>query len=543
MRKAELPPLHRLIRREQAQTLLEAYTASLPGSSLALVRPDGSRLASAGEWPEIPTAELAAALERSAGQPVLETAHFTLAPVRLGSLVVGGLAARGPGQPLQALQRSLELLLDQALELREMGHETLERYRELNLLYHVGETIGACLDPAQIPSLMLADAREVLRAGLGAVLLSGGDPAAGLQLKASFGLEVQVRSLQEAAGELVARVFATGLPDLLDDLPPGKFQLEEQAAGALPVAIALCAPLKTQDRVMGVLLLGRHQGAPTFTAGDEKLATALAGQAAIALEKAWLHQQELQRQRLEEELAIGRQIQLSLLPSGCPEAPGWEFAAYYQAARQVGGDFYDFISLPGESGGLGLVIADVTGKGVPAALMMAFTRAVLHAEAPNSSSPAEVLNRANQVIYADNRAQLFLSAFYGVLEPGSGQLTYANGGHERPLWLQASSRTLQELAAPGMLLGAFQTIELGERRIQLAPGDLVVFFTDGVTEARNNNGELFDETRLRAGLLECAGVGASEVLQDILQAVQEFVGDTPQADDFTLVVIRREPEV
>jgi serine phosphatase RsbU (regulator of sigma subunit) len=94
-----------------------------------------------------------------------------------------------------------------------------------------------------------------------------------------------------------------------------------------------------------------------------------------------------------------------------------------------------------------------------------------------------------------------------------------------------------------MLLGAFQTIELGERRIQLAPGDLVVFFTDGVTEARNNNGELFDETRLRAGLLECAGVGASEVLQDILQAVQEFVGDTPQADDFTLVVIRREPEV
>jgi sigma-B regulation protein RsbU (phosphoserine phosphatase) len=146
---------------------------------------------------------------------------------------------------------------------------------------------------------------------------------------------------------------------------------------------------------------------------------------------------------------------------------------------------------------LGLVIADVTGKGVPAALMMASARAILRTTSARGCSPKEVLERANQLIAVDNRARLFLSAFYATLDPNSGHLIYANGGHERPYWLRASNGECQELTGRGVLLGAFQNIDLEQREIQIDPGDLLVFYTDGITEARGPSGEMFEEERPR----------------------------------------------
>jgi sigma-B regulation protein RsbU (phosphoserine phosphatase) len=411
---------------------------------------------------------------------------------------------------LDGLLRSLELLLDGGLELRELGRETLERYREINLLYHIGETIGACLDPSEIPCLVLDDAHEVLRAETGAVLLSSPSGKPELKVQECLGTASQVQALMEVSSALVEQVFQSGEPDLWSESDPAKMSTP-------PVGTILCAPLKTQGRSLGVVVLGRPVGAPPFTASDQKLAMALAGQAGIAIERAGLHKQELERQRMEEELALGQQIQLSLLPEACPGLAGWEFAAYYQAARQVGGDFYDFIPLPGGRGSLGVVVADVTGKGVPAALMVAATRSMLRAESRRdpllTPSPRVVLEQASQELYADNPARLFLTAFFAVLEPNNGRVVYANGGHEYPLWLRSATGECQPLSARSTLLGAFPSIELEERQVELASGDLLVFYTDGVTEAREARGAMYGEDRLRSVVASCAGTQADQALK------------------------------
>jgi sigma-B regulation protein RsbU (phosphoserine phosphatase) len=248
---------------------------------------------------------------------------------------------------------------------------------------------------------------------------------------------------------------------------------------------------------------------------------------------------ELERLRLEEEMAIGRRIQRSLLPGSCPQIPGWEFAAYYRAARQVGGDLYDFIALPDSPNLLHLVIADVTGKGVPAALYMAFGRTVIRTEARNDCPPAETLRRTNRSILQDIRTPLFLSAFYATLDTDSGRLVYANAGHNWP-YLRRQSGTVEPLASKGLLLGVLPEAVIEEKTAVLEPGDCLVLYTDGITEADNAAGDFFEDERLEAIIASQPWDSADDLLQAIVAAVEQFTGDTPQADDFTLVVARRE---
>jgi sigma-B regulation protein RsbU (phosphoserine phosphatase) len=253
-----------------------------------------------------------------------------------------------------------------------------------------------------------------------------------------------------------------------------------------------------------------------------------------------LMEEEIQRQRLEEELAIGRQIQLSLLPDRCPDIPGWEITAVYRAARQIGGDLYDFILPPDDPQTLNLVIADVTGKGVPAALFMAFSRTIIRAEAAHGLGPAATLMRANQFIYRDVHSQLFLTAFYASLDTQTGRMVFANGGHDWPLLLRASTHEIRVLKTPGLILGAFPEVSLEEAEITVAPGDALIFYTDGVTEARNADDQFFGEERLEAVLAAHRGDGAEVLLQSVVTAVAQFVGSTPQSDDLTLVVVKRQ---
>lgn len=248
---------------------------------------------------------------------------------------------------------------------------------------------------------------------------------------------------------------------------------------------------------------------------------------------------EVQRQRLEEELEIGRRIQLSLLPERCPTIPGWDVAAIYRSARQVGGDLYDFISVPGDSQRIHFVIADVTGKGVPAALFMASARMAVRAESLSGRGPAATLQQVNRLLSHDQRSPLFLGAIFATLAAPNGKLTYANGGLERPLWIRQESGEIVTLSAKGMLLGAFEEIPLEEQELEIATGDCLVFFTDGLTEARNEEGHFFGDERLLEAVASRTWDGADQLLQAIVGAVDEFTGPTPASDDLTLVVIRR----
>jgi sigma-B regulation protein RsbU (phosphoserine phosphatase) len=272
-----------------------------------------------------------------------------------------------------------------------------------------------------------------------------------------------------------------------------------------------------------------------------RLLRLMANQAAIAVEKARLYQEALKVQALEKEMALGQEIQTSLLPTCCPETPGWEIAVYYQPARLVGGDFYDLFALPGEPGRLGILVADVAGKGVPAALFMALSLTIIRTIALGGGSPAAVLERANGLIRNDSRSDLFLTALYGVLDMDSGRLVYANAGHNRPLWRRVARGEVEELDARGIVLGSLGQIELDECEVELAPGDTLLLYTDGVSEAMNVERDFFDEARLRALLASTGERSAQQLLEGIVGAVATFAGEAPQADDMTLVAVRRQP--
>lgn len=248
--------------------------------------------------------------------------------------------------------------------------------------------------------------------------------------------------------------------------------------------------------------------------------------------------EEVKRQRLEEEMKIGREIQLSLLPTCCPELPGWEISACYEPAREVGGDFYDFVRAPDDQSRLRLVIADVSGKGVPAALFMASARTTLRAESITGCGPGDVLSRANQVLLLDRRLPLFLSAFYAMVDYTTGRVSFANAGHESPLWGHADGR-VEALEQHGIVLGLFPDAVYTEWSIEMQPGDCLILFTDGVTEARNDAGEFFGESRLEQVVAAQAAGAAGELLQAIVEAIAAFAGSTPPADDCTLLVLKR----
>lgn len=526
-------PLHRLIKRDEAEALLAEFQALVPGTDLALIRPDGRRFAGASDWSDIELADAAARAHNGEAEAVF---GFLVYPLRVRSQVVGVLAARSDDRDsvrqisiLRCLQQSLDLILAQAAEKRDVASEALERYREVNLLYSISETIGARLDPIEIPPLVLSEACRIIQADSATVLLYALETDGDVQIRATHGESDLVETLVAITRDVSRQASESGRPSIVTDLPES----------STPLASVLCAPLKTQERAVGVVLMARLAGSPIFTAGDEKLLMALTGQAAIAIEKARLHHEEIKRQRLEEELAVGQRIQLSLLPEACPTIPDWEFAARYQAARQVGGDLYDFIDLQDESGRLGMVIADVTGKGVAAALFMAVCRTILRMEAA-SGGPAAALARANRYIARDLRSTLFLSAFYASLDTRNGDMTYANGGHNWPLWLRVGEGECRELSAQGIVLGAFANVEFEEQRIEVGPGDLLVFFTDGVTEAMDAAGRMFDDERLQAVVMAHREGSADQVAEAIVDAVRAFTGDTPQSDDLTLFVVKRQ---
>jgi serine phosphatase RsbU (regulator of sigma subunit) len=361
------------------------------------------------------------------------------------------------------------------------------------------------------------------------------------------GLAVLQSSLEDAsycaqwlsADSVAGQVVATRRPQLEPDLSL-RPEASRDPAARLGLRSMAAVPLISRDRVLGAISLYAYEVKPDSVGGGEiELLQAFAAQAAVALDNARLHREELGRQRLEEELKVARQIQLSMLPTSCPAAPGWEIDAAYEAARTVGGDFYDFYDLPGQPARLGMTVADVSGKGVPAALFMALSRTIIRTTALSGRGPASALLRANELILKDSRSGLFLSAVYAALELDSGRVIYANGGHNRPLWRHAATGQVTELEARGVILGVLDEIVIDEGRIDLAPGDCLVLYTDGVTEAVNPEGEMFGEERLVELVAAHAGGSAAALRARIAEALAAFTAGAEQADDVTCLVMKR----
>lgn len=325
----------------------------------------------------------------------------------------------------------------------------------------------------------------------------------------------------------------TGIIDL------EKVTLDSPAVRELKAAgVRLVAPLISQGELIGLLNLGPRLSEQEYTSDDLKLLSTLTSQTAPALRVAQLVQQQrleaLQRERIEQELRVARIIQETLLPRKLPSIDGWRLDAYWQPAQAVGGDFYDFIGL--SDGKLGIVIGDVTDKGVPAALVMASTRSILRAAVERHLAPGQVLARVNTLLHPEIPPKMFVTCLYAVFDPASGRFWFANAGHNLPA-LHTSGGVV-ELRARGMPLGLLPNMEYEEAETTLAPGDVILLYSDGLAEAHNEEREMFGFPRVRAT------VGAYRSGQNLIQAVRadldRFVGEAwAQEDDVTLVVLER----
>jgi sigma-B regulation protein RsbU (phosphoserine phosphatase) len=235
-------------------------------------------------------------------------------------------------------------------------------------------------------------------------------------------------------------------------------------------------------------------------------------------------------------MEIAGGIQQGFLPESPPRIEGVELAALNSPAREVGGDFYDFIPVCQDK--WGLVIADVSGKGIPAALFMASSRTLVRANAIGNPTASQATRRANDLIVEDDRANMFVTLFYSVLDPTRKTLSYVNAGHNPPLMFRRESRDIMLLQAKGIALGVVPNIELEEREISLRKGDVVVLYTDGVTEAVNDREEQFGQQRLIQLVEEGRNLAAQELVTRIQQGVTAFSTGQPQFDDITIMVIK-----
>lgn len=243
--------------------------------------------------------------------------------------------------------------------------------------------------------------------------------------------------------------------------------------------------------------------------------------------------------RLEAELALARRIQRSFVPLIPPGIPGYELAAHYEAAYEVGGDFFDVFRLRDRSGRLAIVIADVTGKGIAAALLMAFARPLLHAAIDHAVLPAAALERTNRILVEERRSSLFITALCAVVELRRGTMRIANAGHEPTLLVRAGGGPIESLERFGPLLGAFGRLDLDEETVEVGPGDLVLFYTDGVTDARAPSGERFGDARLLEVVNRHRSASVQAIVDAIATALRDFQADEPPTDDVTVVAIRR----
>jgi serine phosphatase RsbU (regulator of sigma subunit)/DNA-binding NarL/FixJ family response regulator len=268
------------------------------------------------------------------------------------------------------------------------------------------------------------------------------------------------------------------------------------------------------------------------------VAKSLAAQISSTLHSARVYAQTLAQQTVARELAMAGQIQASFLPRDLPQVPGWQLAAVVKPARETSGDFYDFIPLP--DGRLGLVIADVSDKGMGAALYMALSRTLFRSYATAyHTRPELVLDIANRRILSDARAGLFVTVFYGVLDPASGTLTYGNAGHNPPYLVRARRPdAVQPLSRTGMALGVVRDATWHQESVCLEPGDVLILYTDGVTDAQDKGGIFFGQERLLGIARASLGRSAQEVQDALLAAVREFIGAAPQFDDIALVIVR-----
>jgi len=450
---------------------------------------------------------------------------------------------------------------------------TLERSNEeiqveetlvFDFLHGLGEAFSETIRPHDLHRLIVEGATRILDAHGGALYMAdrtGGKltpafiskgcpplvdvPPNIVQQAAAtpIALESYLRLHSIAPGEgMIGRVWQSGQPVCLNEFSeaPELANLRDSAFGTASV---MAASLSYGKQDLGVLAIANGPMGAPFSQGDFVVFKSIAEQSAFALYNAIIYSMANEKKRLDHDLEIARDIQRILLPAEAPAINGFEISGINVPARQVSGDYFDYIHVDDER--LGVAIADVSGKGVPASLIMAICRSVLRSEAARNPSPADVLQKVNRQLYPDIKEDMFISMAYLILDHGNNGngVTLARAGHDAPLLYKRQSQSVTPIKPPGMVVGidsgnVFDRIT-GDFAVPLERDDCLVLYTDGVTEALDTEGNEFGLERTIQSVRASATDGAQAIVKQVINDVRNFTGSHPQNDDITLIAIRK----
>lgn len=300
----------------------------------------------------------------------------------------------------------------------------------------------------------------------------------------------------------------------------------------------LCVPMKNADgKLIGVLQAINHRGNGPFSESEIPLFQRLADQAAISLERERLFHEYIEKQKMEEQLNVARDIQRHLWPRHLPDLPGYSIIGQSKPALEVGGDYYDFIPL--DDGRFAFVIGDVSGKGVGAGLIMATLRATLRTQFAQHTDIDLAIAMVNKAVTHDTRPTEFVTMFLAILDPATHVLTYVNAGHNPP-YIVDEDGAITELKAGGPVVGILHPMRFESTSVDMKSGSVLLLYTDGVTEAENASGEMFDEHRLQHYLISHRSETMDGIHKNLMDAIDAFQGDAPQSDDITIIFLKRD---
>ena len=436
----------------------------------------------------------------------------------------------------------------------------VEEARVFDFLHGLGEAFSEGVRCSQLHRFIVEGAIRILEARGGCLYLV--DRSESLLVPAYISnacppiVEVPVRILEQATTvpialesylrlhsinrdeSILGGVWNSGKPRLFD---AEELSLLNPSNSSIRAHSAIVAPLVYCRKTLGILALANGPMSPPFTQSDLGIFGTITEQSAFALYNEIIYFEAGEKKRLQHDLEIAREIQSILLPSSPPSIPGYEISGLNIPARYVSGDYFDYITV--DEHRTGIAIADVSGKGVPASLIMAMCRSVIRSQAPRAQSSAEVLSRVNSQLYPDIKEDMFISMAYVILDTQQDSVTLARAGHDAPLLYRADSRTVEKLTPKGMALG-IDSGEVFDRvcadySFRLNPNDCLLLYTDGATEALEETGQEFGMPRLVQGFQASAIEGAAGVVKRLTEDLKGFAGSYPQHDDITLIAIRK----
>jgi serine phosphatase RsbU (regulator of sigma subunit)/putative methionine-R-sulfoxide reductase with GAF domain len=483
-----------------------------------------------------------------------QRASLMLYPLVAKGRMVGVMVVDEPHQPPDTIkgyisehffERQDELLRNianqsaQAIESEQLHIAQQEEAWVNTALLQVAEAVNSLIDLNEILSTIVRFV-PMLVGVRSCIVLIWDENTETFYAGPSYGIDEMGRGLIESF-----EIAAAELPEMetLEPDAPGaastiyKIQLPTWLHDVMGTPAANVLPLYARSSLVGALLVGPSTNNRPLVGRRLSILTGIAQQAAIAVVNDHLYREAAERNRLEQELDVARHIQASFIPPGSPQIPRCSVSSFWQAARQVSGDFYDFLELPG--GKWGIVVADVADKGVPAALFMALSRTIIRTIAFSRYDPGPALERANRIIWNDTTSDLFVTAFYAIWDPSTRTLSYANAGHNPPLLLRPNGDS-ELLHGDGIALGVLEQVRIDQHYAHLQAGDALLIYTDGVTEAMNEDFDEFGMERLRLAARSALDSSSSHIMGTITTAIRDHAGDTPQFDDITLVVMKCE---